>query len=180
MAGPPGGSRRPNRERRTRRLIGTMTERTSAGILLFRRTGGGLEVLLAHPGGPRFATRDAGYWSIPKGEVEPGEVLEAVARRELEEETGHRLGSTELIPLGEIVQKGGKHVHGWAADGDLDPAGATSNTFVAEWPVGSGRMVEAPEVDRVGWFDPAAARIRIKAPQAAFIDRLVVLLAEEG
>jgi predicted NUDIX family NTP pyrophosphohydrolase len=157
-----------------------MTERISAGILLFRRTSGRLEVLLAHPGAPRFAARDAGYWSIPKGEVEPGETLEAVARREFEEETGHRLGPVELISLGETVQKGGKLVHGWAAEGDLDPDGATSNTYLTEWPAGSGRLVEAPEIDRVAWFEPAAARVSIKASQVVFIDRLVARLAQGG
>ena len=157
-----------------------MAERISAGILLFRRAGGRPEVLLAHPGGPRFADRDAGCWSIPKGEVEPGETLEAVARREFEEETGHPLGSVELIPLGETIQKGGKLVHGWAAEGDLDPDGATSNTYVTEWPAGSGQLVEIPEIDRVAWFEPAAARVSIKASQVVFIDRLVARLAEEG
>ena len=154
-----------------------MTERISAGILLFRRTEGRLEVLLAHPGGPRFATRDAGYWSIPKGEVEPGESLEDVARREFGEETGSHLGEVEMIRLGEITQKGGKLVHGWAVEGDLDPERSTSNTFVIEWPRGSGRQVEVPEVDRVGWFTPAAARASVKASQIAFIDRLEAYLA---
>lgn len=159
--------------------IGTMAERISAGILLFRRASGRLEVLLGHPGGPRFAARDEGYWSIPKGEFEPGEALEAVARREFEEETGHLLGSLELIPLGETIQKGGKLVHGWAAEGDLDPDLATSNTYVTEWPVGSGQLVEVPEIDRVAWFKPAAARASIKPTQVVFIDRLVAHLAED-
>jgi predicted NUDIX family NTP pyrophosphohydrolase len=154
-----------------------MTDRISAGILLYRRVDGRLEVLLAHPGGPRFAARDAGYWSIPKGEVEPGEALEDVAQREFEEETGHRLGAIELIPLGETVQKGGKLVHAWAAEGDVDPERATSNTFVTEWPAGSGTYVEVPEIDRVAWFEPAAARVRIKGPQAVFIDRLEAILS---
>ena len=153
-----------------------MTQRISAGILLFRRSGGGLEVLLAHPGGPRFATRDAGYWSIPKGEVEPGESLEDVARREFEEETGSHLGETGMIGLGEITQKGGKLVHGWAVEGDLDPGRSTSNTFVTEWPRGSGRQVEVPEVDRVAWFTPAAARVSVKPTQIPFIDRLEAYL----
>ncbi len=157
-----------------------MAERISAGILLFRRPGGRLEVLLAHPGGPRFAARDEGCWSIPKGEVEPDETLETVARREFEEETGHHLGPVDLIPLGETIQKGGKRVHAWAAEGALDPDAATSNTFVTEWPPGSGRLVEAPEVDRVAWFDPAVARVSIKASQIVFIDRLVARLAQGG
>ena len=154
-----------------------MSERVSAGILLYRRSAGGLEVLLAHPGGPRFAAKDAGYWSIPKGEVELDEPLEAVARREFEEETGHHLGPVDLVPLGEILQKGGKLVHGWAAEGDVDPDEAMSNTYITEWPAGSGRLVETPEIDRVAWFEPAAARIRIKASQVAFIDRLEAHLA---
>jgi len=160
--------------------IATMAERISAGILLFRRAGSQVEVLLAHPGGPRFTAKDEGYWSIPKGEAEPGEALEAVARREFEEETGRRLGEVELIPLGEVTQKGGKLVHCWAVEGDLDADAATSNTYLTEWPAGSGRLVEVPEIDRVAWFEPAAARVRIKAPQVAFIDRLVARLAEEA
>jgi len=157
-----------------------MAERISAGILLFRLDGGRLEVLLAHPGSPRFAAKDEGYWSIPKGEVEPGETLEAVARREFEEETGHQLGSAELIPLGETIQKGGKLVHAWAVEGDLDPDEATSNSYATEWPAGSGQLVEAPEIDRVAWFEPQAARVSIKASQVVFIDRLVARLAEES
>jgi predicted NUDIX family NTP pyrophosphohydrolase len=155
-----------------------MAARISAGILLYRRLEGRLEVLLAHPGGPRFAHRDQGYWSIPKGEVEPGESLADVARREFEEETGHHLGPVELFPLGDTVQKGGKVVYAWAAEGDLDPATATSNTFATEWPVGSGDLVEIPEVDRVAWFEPAEAGARIKRPQAVFVDRLVDRLRE--
>ncbi len=161
-------------------MIESKAERISAGILLFRRSGRGPEILLAHPGGPRFAARDAGYWSIPKGEVEPGETLEAVARREFEEETGQQLGSAELIPLGETVQKGGKLVHCWGAEGDLDPERATSNTFTTEWPAGSGHLLEVPEIDRVAWFEPAAARVSVKASQVVFIDRLVARLAAEG
>jgi predicted NUDIX family NTP pyrophosphohydrolase len=153
-----------------------MVERISAGILLYRRSGGHLEVLLAHPGGPRYVAKDLGYWSIPKGEVEPGEALQAVARREFEEETGHPLGRVDLIALGETTQKGGKVVHGWAAKGDLDPDAATSNTFVTEWPKGSGKLVEAPEVDRVAWFEPDVARLAIKSPQIVFIDRLLAQL----
>jgi predicted NUDIX family NTP pyrophosphohydrolase len=156
-----------------------MADRISAGILLFRRTGPRLEVLLAHPGGPRFAARDAGYWSIPKGEVEPGEALEDVARREFEEETGHPVGPAEPIALGDITQKGGKVVHAWAVEGDLDPALATSNTFVTQWPPGSDARIEVPEVDRVAWFTPDAARVTIKASQVPLIDRLEARLAAE-
>ncbi len=160
--------------------IDTMTERISAGILLFRRVDGRLEVLLAHPGGPRYAAKDEGYWSIPKGEVEPGEDLVAVALREFAEETGHDLGAVELIPLGDIVQKGGKRVHAWAAEGDLDPDQSTSNTYMTEWPPRSGLLVEVPEIDRVAWYEPGAARACIKATQVVLIDRLVAHLAGGG
>ena len=150
--------------------------RLSAGILLYRRaSGGGLEVLLAHPGGPLYTHRDHGHWSIPKGAARSGVDLEDVARREFLEETGHPV-PTGLVPLGEIVQKGGKKVVAWAVEGDLDPADATSNTFQMEWPPGSRRYLDIPEIDRVEWFDPVEARARIKDRQIPFIDRLEVLL----
>jgi len=150
-----------------------VTDRTSAGILLFRRPGArGLEVLLGHPGGPYFARKDAGAWSIPKGEVEPGEDLYAVACREFEEETGHAAPDGPAIALGTIRQKGGKLVHAWALEGDLDPAAAASNMFTTEWPPGSGTLAAFPEIDRVAWFGPEEARRRIKETQAAFLDRL--------
>jgi predicted NUDIX family NTP pyrophosphohydrolase len=152
-----------------------MGSRTSAGILLFRRTGP-LEVLLAHPGGPFFARRDAGYWTIPKGEVDPGEALLDVARREFEEETGHAPPPGDPIELGSIVQKGGKVVHAWALEGDLDPAAAESNTFELEWPPRSGRHESFPEIDRVAWFGTDEARRRIKATQIPLIDRLEAAL----
>ncbi|MCU0484054.1 MAG: NUDIX domain-containing protein [Chloroflexi bacterium] len=145
---------------------------TSAGILLWRRRPGGLEVLLGHPGGPFWATRDAGHWTIPKGEAAPGEDLLAVARREFQEETGHVPPDAPALHLGEIVQKSGKRVVGWAVEGDLDPAAASSNTFEMEWPPGSGRPVAFPEIDRVAWFGPAEARVRLKAAQLPFLDRL--------
>ena len=151
--------------------------RLSAGVLLYRRTADGtLEVLLAHPGGPHFVNRDHGHWTIPKGEALPGEDLEAVARREFQEETGQRLES-ELVPLGRILQKGGKTVVAWATEGDLDPETATSNTFQLQWPPGSGRFLEVPEIDRVAWFAPDEARRRIKDRQAPLIDRLETHLA---
>ncbi len=154
-----------------------MNSRISAGILLFRRRAGVLEVLLAHMGGPFHQAKDLGSWTIPKGEVEAGEELLDVARREFAEETGHRLGTDVFMPLGSIVQKGGKIVHAWAAEGDLDPSTAISNTFVMEWPPGSGRDAEFPEIDRVEWYAPDEARARIKATQAPLIDRLEEALA---
>jgi predicted NUDIX family NTP pyrophosphohydrolase len=156
------------------------TERVSAGILLYRFVAGSLEVLIAHPGGPYFATKDEGHWSIPKGEVEPGEELLAVALREFEEETGSAVaGPVEsLIALGDIVQKGGKRVVAWAAAGDLDPSVAHSNTFSLEWPPRSGRRIDVPEIDRVAWCSPADARRSIKDTQIPLIDRLEAALAE--
>jgi predicted NUDIX family NTP pyrophosphohydrolase len=149
-----------------------MRSRVSAGLLLFRRVASGLEVLLAHPGGPFFARRDEGYWTIPKGEVEPGEGLLAVALREFEEETGAAPPAAEPIPLGSIIQKGGKTVHAWALEGELDADAALSNTFELEWPPGSGQRRTFPEIDRVAWFDPVEARRRLKDSQVPFIDRL--------
>jgi predicted NUDIX family NTP pyrophosphohydrolase len=153
-----------------------MNPRISAGILLYRRRGEVLEVLLAHPGGPYFAAKDLGDWSIPKGEAEPGESLVEVARREFEEETGSPIAAVGLVPLGEIRQKGGKLVHAWAVEGELDPATASSNEFELEWPPRSGRRIRVPEIDRVEWFDTLEARRRIKAAQAELIDRLEVHL----
>jgi len=153
-------------------------ERRSAGVLLYRRTAnGGLELLLAHPGGPLFARKDAGHWSIPKGEIEPGEAPIDVARREFEEETGHPVPDGSPIDLGEIRQKGGKYVVAWALEGDLDPAAAHSNTFPFQWPPRSGRYIQIPEIDRVEWFAPDEAKARIKETQIPFIDRLLGILA---
>jgi predicted NUDIX family NTP pyrophosphohydrolase len=154
-----------------------MAERTSAGILLYRwprGANGPLEVLLAHPGGPYFAKRDLGDWTIPKGEpAGDAEPLDAVARREFAEETGTELDATApTVDLGSIVQKGGKVVHAWGIEGDLDPATAHSNEFEAEWPPKSGRRERFPEIDRVEWFDLDEARRRIKPTQIPLIDRL--------
>jgi predicted NUDIX family NTP pyrophosphohydrolase len=150
--------------------------RVSAGILLFRRRPSGVEVLLAHPGGPFFTNKDLGHWTIPKGEVEAGEEPFAVARREFEEETGHPPPDGPHIDLGNIVQKGGKIVHAWGFEGDLDPAAAVSNTFELAWPPRSGRRELFPEVDRVDWFAPAEARLRIRETQIPLIDRLEAAL----
>ena len=164
-----------------------MPIRQSAGLLLFRRvTSDGepsAEVLLAHPGGPFFAGRDEGHWTIPKGEPDGAESdLLAVARREFAEEVGlapPTVGPAgePPIPLGSIVQKGGKVVHAWAVEGDLDPAAAASNEFEMEWPPRSGRRQVFPEIDRVEWFDPASARRRLKPTQVPFVDRLLDTLA---
>jgi predicted NUDIX family NTP pyrophosphohydrolase len=154
-----------------------VADRISAGVLLYRRSAGGIEVLLGHPGGPFFASRDLGEWSIPKGEVEEGEDLEAVARREFREETGHPVPDGLAVPLGTVRQKGGKLVHAWALEGDLDPATARSNTFTMQWPPGSGSWISVPEIDRVEWFAPAEARRRIKETQIPFLDRLLASLA---
>jgi predicted NUDIX family NTP pyrophosphohydrolase len=149
------------------------TGRTSAGVLLWRRGASGLEVLLGHPGGPLWAKKDAGHWTVVKGEIDPGEAPEDVARREFKEETGDDLPDGPMVELGEIRQKSGKVVLAWAVEGDLDPATAVSNTFTMEWPPHSGRRAEFPEIDRVEWFDLDEARRRIKDAQATFIDRLV-------
>jgi predicted NUDIX family NTP pyrophosphohydrolase len=163
-----------------------VTPRRSAGILLFRRGGDrgeAFEVLLGHPGGPFFTRRDEGHWTVPKGEPdEPTDDLLAVARREFEEETGHPAPAKGPdgalpIPLGTIVQKGGKVVHAWAIEGDFDPALARSNTFEIEWPPRSGRRQVFAEIDRVDWFGPDEARRRLKPTQVPFVDRLASHLA---
>jgi predicted NUDIX family NTP pyrophosphohydrolase len=153
--------------------------RTSAGILLFRRRPGGVEVLLGHPGGPYFEGKDVGAWSIPKGQVEDGESMLAVAKREFSEETGHVVGSNaRLIELGSIRQRGGKTVHAWAFEGDLDPDEARSNTFRMEWPPRSGIVIEVPEVDRVDWFTPEQARVAMNPAQVDLVDTLLERLAQ--
>ena len=153
--------------------------RTSAGILLWRERQGRLEVLLGHPGGPYFAGKDADHWTVLKGEVQPGEDLLEVARREFEEETGHQPPEGATIDLGDIRQKSGKRVLAWALRGDLDPETAQSNTFEMEWPPQSGRVREFPEIDRVAWFDLDEARVKIKAAQVPFLDRLEREVADE-
>ena len=147
--------------------------RRSAGILLYRLTGEGPEVLLVHPGGPFWAKRDDGVWSIPKGEYGEDDDPLTAALREFEEETGTPLESGELVELGSVKQKSGKVVVAWAIRSDLDADAIHSNTFAMEWPPRSGRTAEFPEVDRAGWFDPPAARRKLVAAQAAFVDRLL-------
>jgi predicted NUDIX family NTP pyrophosphohydrolase len=148
----------------------------SAGIVLYRSGPGGIEVLLVHPGGPLWARKDLGAWSIPKGEVEQGEDLLAAARREFEEETGFP-ASGAAAALGSVRQRGGKVVHAWAVRGDADPARLRSNTFEMEWPPRSGKRQEFPEVDRAAWFDLAEAQRRILRAQAKLLDRLAAALS---
>lgn len=148
----------------------------SAGLLLFRRTGGALEVLLAHPGGPFWVRRDLGAWTIPKGQVEPGEDHLACARREFAEETGFAPAGP-FVPLGSIRQKSGKTVHAWAAEEDWDPIALRSNLFEVEWPARSGRVRSYPEIDRAAWYDVAEARRRILPAQEPLIDALIATLA---
>jgi predicted NUDIX family NTP pyrophosphohydrolase len=150
--------------------------RLSAGILLFRDREGRLEVLLGHPGGPFFAKKDEGSWTVLKGEAGPGEELRAVAHREFAEETGQQAPDGTMLELGEIRQKGGKTVVAWALAGDLDPAAARSNTFEMEWPPRSGRRRAFPEIDRVEWFDLETARNKILPAQAQFLGRLERML----
>ena len=147
----------------------------SAGILLFRRRGDGIDLLLVHPGGPFWAGKDLGAWSIPKGEYAPAEDALAAAKRELQEETG-LAAQGDFLPLGDVVQPGRKIVTAWALEGEFDPALLRSDEFELEWPPGSGRRRSFPEVDRAQWFSPADARRRILSGQRALIDRLLAAL----
>lgn len=149
-----------------------MAGKRSAGILLFRRTGTDVEVLLGHMGGPFWERRDAGAWSVPKGEYEPDEDPEAAARREFEEELGLPVPAVDLAQLGAVRQSSGKVVTVWAAESDLDPDDVVPGTFTMEWPRGSGQISEFPEVDRVAWFGLEQAREKIVAGQWVFLDRL--------
>lgn len=150
--------------------------RESAGLLLFRRRHGRLEVLLAHPGGPFWEHRDDGAWTIPKGGIHAGEDPLQTAIREFAEETGFR-ASGPFLPLGSITQRGGKIVHAWAFEGDCDPARLRSVTCHTEWPPGSGRKIEVPEIDRARFFSIAEARTKINVAQVELLDRLASLLA---
>jgi predicted NUDIX family NTP pyrophosphohydrolase len=147
--------------------------RRSAGIVLHRSGSSGVEVLLVHPGGPFWARKDAGAWSIPKGEYEDGEDPLACALREFEEETGTRLAADDAVDLGSVRQKGGKEVTAWAVAGDLDPSAVHSNTFTMEWPPRSGRQAAFPEIDRAEWFGVDAARDKLVSAQVELIERLV-------
>ncbi|MFI9172625.1 NUDIX domain-containing protein [Streptomyces lincolnensis] len=144
----------------------------SAGLLLFRHTDHGLEVLLGHMGGPFFARRDAGAWTVPKGEYDPEETAWDAARREFQEELGLPPPDGEAVPLGEVRQTNGKTVTAWAVRADLDPATVVPGTFRMEWPPKSGEFQEFPELDRVEWFALDRARAVIVKAQAAFLDRL--------
>ena len=143
----------------------------SAGILLYRIRAGTPEVFLVHPGGPYWQRKDAGAWSIPKGELEEGVDPLSAAQREFHEETGSRV-SGEFVPLTPIRQRSGKLVHAWAVRGDIDASSIASNTFSIEWPPRSGQQREFPEVDRGDWFTIAAAREKISAGQCGFLDQL--------
>lgn len=146
--------------------------RRSAGLLLFRRAGDGPEVLLGHMGGPLWARRDVGAWTVPKGEYTPDEPAWTAARREFQEELGLAPPDGEPVPLGEVRQANGKIVTAWAVEGDLDPAAITPGTFSMEWPPRSGRTAQFPEIDRVEWLGLDRAREVIVKAQAAFLDRL--------
>ncbi|MGY1592329.1 NUDIX domain-containing protein [Geodermatophilus sp. SYSU D00708] len=151
--------------------------RTSAGVLLYRRGPGGVEVLIGHMGGPFWARKDDGAWSIPKGEYGDGEDPFTVARREFEEELGSPVPADDFLPLGEL-RAGGKVLTVWAAEGDLDAATCRSNTFALEWPPRSGRVQEFPEVDRAAWFALDGARTKLVKGQVPFLDRLSERLRE--
>ena len=152
----------------------------SAGLLLFRRAPESreVEVFLVHPGGPFFARKDAGYWSIPKGLVESGEPDLDAARREFTEETSLAIDdAAEFLELGEVRQKGSKLVRAWAFEGDCDLSAVHSNTFELEWPPRSGRVQSFPEIDRAAWFGIEAARQHMNAEQFAFVERLLDMVA---
>ncbi|PRY42252.1 NUDIX domain-containing protein [Umezawaea tangerina] len=152
-----------------------MAAKRSAGILLFRDTENGTEVLLGHMGGPFWARKDDHAWSLVKGEHLDDEEPQDAARREFQEELGLPAPDGDLLELGEVKQSGGKVVTAWALRGDLDPADVVPGTFELEWPPKSGQLKEFPELDRVGWFDLETARTKIVKGQAAFLDRLAAL-----
>ncbi len=155
-----------------------MSARPSAGVVLFRRTASGLEVLLAHMGGPYWSRKDDGAWSIPKGEYDEGETPWETARREFGEETGHPLPDDAApLELGAVTQRNGKVVTAFAVEGEIDPDAVRSNTFELEWPPRSGRMQSFPEIDRAAWFSPEVAGRKALAGQAELFERLQARLA---
>jgi predicted NUDIX family NTP pyrophosphohydrolase len=161
----------------TMQWVNAMSSKHSAGLVVYRRRAGGLDVLLVHPGGPFWAKKDRGAWSIPKGEFDPTEQTDAllVARREFEEETGHAIVG-HFVPLSEIRQAGGKVVHAWSVEGDLDDSRVRSNTFSMEWPPRSRKFRRFPEVDRAEWFPVAEAKERILQSQRALLEQLEELM----
>jgi predicted NUDIX family NTP pyrophosphohydrolase len=150
--------------------------KTSAGLLLYRRRQGGLEVLVAHPGGPFFAKKDEGSWSIPKGLLEGDEEPLDAARREFAEETGHSAPDGPFVALGSVKLKSGKTVLAWACEGELDPDALTPGTFSMQWPPRSGKQATFPEIDRVAWLSPDDAKRKLNPRQAALVDRLLAAL----
>jgi predicted NUDIX family NTP pyrophosphohydrolase len=156
-----------------------MPKRTSAGLLMYRIRDGQLQVLIVHPGGPFWAKKDAGSWSIPKGEIETGEEEFAAAQREFQEETGV-VPAGPFIDIGEITQKSGKRVRAWAFEGDCDSAAIVSNTFSMEWPPRSGRMQSFPEIDRAEFVDASTARRKLNLAECDFVERLQKALRMEG
>jgi predicted NUDIX family NTP pyrophosphohydrolase len=150
--------------------------RTSAGILLYRRRGSGVQVLIGHMGGPFWARKDDAAWSVPKGEYDPGEEPFDVALREFQEELGSPVPAEGFLPLGEVKQSGGKVLTVWAAEGDLDADAAHSNTFALEWPPRSGRIQEFPEIDRAAWVPVDEARTKLVRGQVPLLDRLLAAL----
>jgi predicted NUDIX family NTP pyrophosphohydrolase len=150
--------------------------RTSAGLLLYRRRGSGVEVLIGHMGGPFWARKDDAAWSVPKGEYGPDEQAFDVALREFEEELGTPVPADDFVPLGEVRQSGGKVLRVWAAEGDLDAAAARSNTFSLVWPPHSGRLQEFPEIDRAAWVSVDEARTKLVRGQVPLLDRLLAAL----
>jgi predicted NUDIX family NTP pyrophosphohydrolase len=161
-----------------RGTLGATTKKRSAGILMYRRQGDDILLLLVHPGGPFWSKKDLGSWSIPKGEYAPAEDALAAARREFAEETGY-LPEGEFHPLGEVAQSGGKQVIAWAVSGNFDPQKLRSNRFEMEWPPRSGRMQSFPEIDRAAWFTPQEARERLLPAQVTLVDRLLDLLGQQ-
>lgn len=154
-----------------------LSKKQSAGILLYRLVHKKPEVFLVHPGGPFWKNKDAGSWTIPKGEFTAAEDALKAALREFYEETGHN-PEDPFIPLSSVRQKGGKEIHAWAAQGDLDPATLTSNTFEIEWPPRSGKYQSFPEVDKGGWFDIPAATRAINSAQTALLGELITIISK--
>lgn len=150
--------------------------KNSAGILLYRFTGKEMEVMLVHPGGPLHAKRDLGAWSIPKGEYTENEDPLDCAKREFEEEIGKKLPGGDFIKLTPITQKGGKNVHAWALEGNINVKEIKSNTFLLEWPPKSGKQIEIPEVDKAEWFDITTAKEKINEKQVDLVDELLAIL----